>query len=125
MGNRHHRDAEKEIYWRSILRKFETSGMSVRAFCAKEKIQESMFYAWRREIRLRDGEKRLSDRAPAKDTLPEAEFVPVVLAAPLKEETASKGCVVEISAPGGFVIRVSKDVDPGTLRVVLATIKRA
>jgi hypothetical protein len=50
MGKRNRRDPEKEIYWCSIVRKFEASGMSVRAFCAAEKLHESIFYAWRREL---------------------------------------------------------------------------
>lgn len=73
------RDLQAEGRWRGLLARQRTSGMTVRAFCAKERIAESAYYAWRREIGLRDREK----------TAGTAAFVPVVLptgAAPMEAE---------------------------------------
>ncbi len=47
------RDASKERFWRDMLRRFVASGLSVRAFCKRERLTESAFYAWRRTIDAR------------------------------------------------------------------------
>jgi hypothetical protein len=51
------RDPEKEKFWRGILREYVKSGKSVRGFCAEKGLNENLFYAWRRELRLRANEK--------------------------------------------------------------------
>src|SRR4051794_530077 len=38
--------------WRQRLRRFERSGLSAVAFCAKEGVSTPAFYAWRRRLRL-------------------------------------------------------------------------
>ena len=50
------RDAGKEQRWRKALAEVQGSGQSVRAYCRQRGIQESQFYAWRRELRTRDAE---------------------------------------------------------------------
>ena len=47
------RDLEKEREWRERMRRRERSGESVRAFCRREDLRESAFYAWRRELARR------------------------------------------------------------------------
>jgi len=84
------RDGRKEAAWRGVLRRQETTGVSVREFCRREGIGESNFYAWRRTIAERDGvsgarkkssgakrvaKTRRSKRAGAKDAVPT--FVPI------------------------------------------------
>ena len=44
------RNLRKEREWRERVRRQERSGESVRAFCRREDLQESAFYAWRREL---------------------------------------------------------------------------
>ena len=48
------RDAAKERFWRGALMRFAASRLSVRAFCRRESLAESAFYAWRRTIAERD-----------------------------------------------------------------------
>ena len=48
------RDPAKESLWRQTLRRFTSSGLSVREFCRREQLAESAFYAWRRTIGRRD-----------------------------------------------------------------------
>ena len=50
------RSKEKEAQWRKHLATYEKSGLGVRAYCKREGLSENLFYAWRREIRLRDKE---------------------------------------------------------------------
>lgn len=46
--------AAKEAWWREVLGRQVTSGLSVRAFCSQAGIGEPSFYFWRRAIRARD-----------------------------------------------------------------------
>ena len=49
------RDGTKERYWRGMIRKRERSGLTVRAFCARERVTESTYYFWRDELLKGDG----------------------------------------------------------------------
>lgn len=49
------RSGEREAYWRDVVARFRTSGLSVRAFCRREKLVETAFYFWRRTLAERDG----------------------------------------------------------------------
>lgn len=53
------RDAEKERFWREIIRRQLRSGQSIRGFCRDEALSEPSFYAWRRELKQRDGKRRI------------------------------------------------------------------
>jgi hypothetical protein len=49
------RDRAREKRWRGLLAAQRKSGLGVRAFCARERVTEPSFYAWRRAIGVRDG----------------------------------------------------------------------
>jgi hypothetical protein len=51
------RDPEKEKFWRGVIREYEGSEKSARKFCEEKRLSENLFYAWRRELRMRDTEK--------------------------------------------------------------------
>ena len=44
------RDGSKEPYWRQVLARWRSSGLSVRAYCELHRIPQPSFYWWRREI---------------------------------------------------------------------------
>ena len=44
---KHQRDPAKEALWQKRLKRFASSGLSVREFCKREDVTESAFYAWR------------------------------------------------------------------------------
>ncbi len=50
------RNGKKESYWRGVIAEAGASGLGVRAFCRASGVNESLFYFWRRELRLRDAE---------------------------------------------------------------------
>ncbi len=88
---KHQQDPAKEAYWRKVLKRFATSGLSVREFCKREQLTESQFYAWRRTI----GEREDAGNAqPA--------FVPAVVT---KDATHESSIAVEL--PSGCVLRFS------------------
>lgn len=48
------RDLQKEAVWRRRLRQQSGSGQSVRAWCRRQGVTESLFYWWRRELARRE-----------------------------------------------------------------------
>jgi hypothetical protein len=70
MSKRGWRDPVKERLWRVRLQRQEASGLSVREFCARNKLAESAIYAWRAEIQRRDRQSGTSTipTLPARST---------------------------------------------------------
>jgi transposase-like protein len=66
------RDLERESFWRGVLTRQSASGLSVAAFCRREQLSQPSFYAWRRTLRERDGQrpKATRSRRPAQHFLP-------------------------------------------------------
>ena len=95
------RSAEREASWREALRRQDASGLSVRAFCRREKLHESAFYFWRRAVADRDTEA--VDGAPATKAKSvrarEPEFLPVVL----RRDVPAPGLSLELRS--GNVVR--------------------
>jgi hypothetical protein len=84
MANRE-RDAKRDTFWRGALKRYAASGLSIRAFCQREQLTESAFYAWRRTIGQRDAEaKRL--RQPA--------FLPVLAVSGRSKGTRSGRLII-------------------------------
>ncbi len=93
MAKGQQRNLKKEAFWRGVLARFAKSGLSVRAFCRREKVTEPAFYAWRRVVGERDAQRR--EAAPA--------FVPLVV----RDEpvpAADAGITVELR--GGRILRL-------------------
>ncbi len=44
------RKGQREQQWRGVVARFAASGLSVRAFCRRERLQESASYFWRRTL---------------------------------------------------------------------------
>jgi transposase-like protein len=107
------RDHGKERYWRRVLRQWQRSGQSVRAFCSAYGLSEPSFYAWRRIIQEHD---RLEGRGPVEgDGLPA--FVPVTIAA--------SPAPLEVVLRDGCVVRVPPHFDAATLRQLLGVLAEA
>jgi hypothetical protein len=96
MANRN-RDVGREQAWRRRLAKQAASGLGVRAFCRREQLAESAFYAWRRTIAERDVEARPELRRPA--------FVPAVV----RGEPRREGSIT-IELAGRRVLRLPEAI---------------
>lgn len=84
---------EREAFWQAAVRRHQSSGLSIRAFCLAERLSEASFYAWRRTLR-----ERQVARAP--------EFVPVMIASPV----ASSNPSITIELRGGRVVRLPESM---------------
>jgi hypothetical protein len=81
---RHTRRTETD--WKTILRQFDASGLTIREFCGRERLSLSSFQRWR---------SRLGSVGPA-------EFVELVPTAPA---TSSSPWSLEIALPNGVQLR--------------------
>lgn len=54
-------DTNKLEKWQNILKKWEESGLTHEAFCSREKVPLSSFYAWRKKLKtLGNGNQKQS-----------------------------------------------------------------
>jgi len=120
------RSVQKEAHWRDVIARQAASGVSVRRFCANEGIAEASFYAWRRELALRDRETPAVSQAGEAQAGPNdphgeeslatspntgGEFIPLRLI----EDSGT----LEVVHPGGCRVRIGGSVDAATLHRVL------
>jgi transposase-like protein len=102
------RDSGKEQFWSGIVRLWQRSGQTVRAFCDEQGVSEPSFYAWRRILAQRDRHAA----APA--------FVPLhITPAPATAPPPS----LEVVVGAGRVVRVPPGFDAATLRDLLAVLE--
>src|SRR4051812_33626140 len=92
-------DPGREPYWRKALERWQRSGLSVRAFCRAEGVNEPLFYWWRRRL------GQAEPREPA--------FVPVQVITKPVGEPATQG--IEVVLAHGRRLRVGPGFDPHTL----------
>lgn len=107
------REHGKEQFWRRLLRLWQGSGRTIRAFCAEQGVSEASFFAWRRTIAERDQPHAVPpESAPA--------FVPLrVIATP----AAQPARPFEVVLKDERVVRVPVGFDPASLRHLLAILE--
>jgi hypothetical protein len=61
------RDPARERFWRDVKADWQSSGLSIRAYCLQHRLAETAFHYWRRELRQRDAKPaaRCGDSADA------------------------------------------------------------
>jgi hypothetical protein len=129
------RDEAKQEQWRRIVRDWRRSGLSVREFCDWQGLSEPSFYAWRRELELRDREAAAatsstaaeagSPRAITKRSTPDRmpAFLPVrVVADSVADATESlvQTDGIEVHLPTGVRLLIPPGCDRALLRDVIA-----
>jgi hypothetical protein len=142
------RDTVKERFWRRAVRQQRRGGQSIRAYCRAAGLAEASFYAWRRELLRREqpspaacwrrrqrlaarrGRRRKlpgSNRADARGRRPRPArpgregapaFLPVQVASP--GVLSLGGSWIECLLPGGVVLRLPAETEPGRLARVIA-----
>jgi transposase len=100
------RDERKERQWRRWIGEWQTSGLSVRAFCQRRGLTVASFYAWRRVLQRRDAEQ--------------ATFVPVQIVA---DAVPTHTSALEVVLTDGRTVRVAPGFDAATLRQLLTVLE--
>lgn len=118
------RKLERERYWRGVIRKHRTSGLSVLAFCRKHGVAACSFYSWRRRLEKQQQEKAAArnSQAAVEDTASTstaAKFVPVELHP--RHATTRGGC--EVVLPNGCRVVVPTQCDAGWLCEILGALQ--
>ena len=119
------RDAGRERFWRTVLKRHANSGLSVRAFCLREKLGESNFYAWRRTIAQRDQQKvparRNRQAAPSAGRNEKAKrpksvpaFVPVTV-----HNGPGRNSEIVLELGGGRRLRFCESIEPERLAAIV------
>ena len=124
MGRRERgRDREKERGWRRAFKDWRRSGLSVREFCDWRSLSEASFYAWRRELAIRDREGEARRASPVNGPgTNRPQFLPVhVVADAALPSGASR--FLEVRLPSGVRLRIPSGFDRQTLTDVLATLE--
>jgi transposase-like protein len=107
-------DAGKQARWLKLVRRWQRSNLSVRAFCRLHEISENNFYAWRRVLR----ERGLLGETPT-PALATPTFVQLLHGeAPAAE---AEGFIEVVL--GRRVLRVRPGFDGATLRQLLALLE--
>jgi hypothetical protein len=100
------RDERKERQWRRWISQWQTSGLSVRDFCARHDLATASFYHWRRVLKRRAEEEVL--------------FAPVQVVA---DTASAQTSALEVVLADGRVVRVAPGFDAATLRQLLAVLE--
>jgi transposase-like protein len=110
MSTTSQRRVSQEQFWRAMLRRWHSSGLSVRAFCEEHGLAVPTFYAWRRT---------LAERAPAVGFVP----VHVIPEREPQATVAGPASSLELVLSAGRVLRVAPGFDGPTLRRLLALLE--
>jgi hypothetical protein len=105
------RDPRKEQHWRDLIARWQGSGLSVRAFCQRQRLAVPSFYAWRRTIRQRDGRAH-----PAAAPIT---FVPVQV----RHDATDPPAALELVLTHGRCLRIPPGFDPAHLHALLRALE--
>jgi hypothetical protein len=124
------RDPAKEKYWREILARFQSSGLSMKRFCLQEGLNHLNLSSWKYIIRKRNIEaKRKAQLAKnqrqgqTRRQTTKRLFVPVVVPDEKQAaETVRTGVVAEITF-SNHCVRIFNGADATTLQTLLRILK--
>jgi hypothetical protein len=133
MARKGERDPERERFWRAALRRQQRCGLTAREFCRGERLAETAYYYWRKELARRDRERR--PRSRLRKRVPGAASSAAsgrrrMLSAPRFQELAILGGPssaasggLEIILPDGCRVRLAPEVDRALLADVLQALE--
>jgi transposase-like protein len=123
MGRRQRRrDPATERRWRRLIKDWRRSGLSVCEFCDWQGLSEASFYAWRRELAVRDREAASHCKTPVVGPATKVpQFLPVHVVAEAAQDSGEHGCL-DVQLPTGVRLRVPPRFDRETLADVLAAL---
>ena len=111
MSTSNQQGSSKERFWRTMVGRWQGSGLSVRAFCQQHRLSQPSFYGWRRTLAARDTAA--------------VHFAPVrIVPEPTPETAADVGRAgLELVLGTGHRLRVGLGFDGPTLQRLLALVE--
>ncbi len=126
-GPQVHDPTPRELEWRDTMRRWRESGVSGRAFCRRERLAESLFYYWKREIARRDlglppesGNGKPKAKRGRRVAKGAGRFVPLEVC---RVELGS--VALELVLAGGRRVRVGGDFSAAVLRKLIEVLEPA
>jgi hypothetical protein len=114
------RDLEKERHWRELIARQVESGLNAPDFCRANDLKIHQFYAWRRELDLRDnGQREAASVSKRKHGAAAPQFVPVQLISSSPGGAPS----IEIVLRETWRVAVTPGFDAATLARVLSVLE--
>jgi hypothetical protein len=110
---------ERRRFWREAIARQRKGGLSVRAFCRREKLTEPSFYAWRKRLAA---ERRGANAATAFASVRVVDDANRPAAVPENSFAPDANCV-EIVLVDGVRVRVPPGADRAALADVLAVLR--
>ena len=111
--------AQRETFWRDVIRRWKASELSMTEFCNGENLSAASLHYWIGEIRRRDGRgARPRPPAPKPAATARASFVPVRVV-----DRARPGVEPIELVVGGHTVRVRAGFDPEALRQVVRALE--
>lgn len=116
---------EREQFWRDLIERQPTSGISIVRFCKQAGVSANSFFVWKRRLRSQNGQAHRGRPTSRSRTRPFASstrsndgataspLVPVRLIADPARHHAPP---IEVEWPNGLVLRVPAGCDPHALR---------
>ncbi|MBV9122117.1 MAG: IS66 family insertion sequence element accessory protein TnpB [Planctomycetes bacterium] len=111
MSQGHPRDPRKAQFWRDHLRRWQGSGLTIRAYCQHHHLAEASFYGWRRT---------LAQRQIATPPTPEA---PPVTFVPVHVQPEPAAGVLELVFTSGRRLRIPPGTELMHLQAVVAVLE--
>jgi len=113
MSTTHQHRPSKEHFWRTMVRQWRSSGLSVRVFCEQRRLSEPSFYAWRRSLAERDAAA--------------TRFVPVEVTSEPATQASPDGApgALELILSAGWRLQIGPGFDAPTLRRLLAVLEES
>jgi transposase len=112
-----HPDHGKERRWLDLIRGWQGSRLSVRAFCRRHRLNEPTFYAWRRVLRER-GLIDVERSGAAVPTATTPAFVEVAV-----DASASVPAGIDLVLAEGRLLRIRPGFDADLLRQLLGVLE--
>jgi len=124
---------ERERMWLEMIEEARESGLPIREYCQKQGITEDQFYRWKRRLRNKLLQRPRGSgsviqtighvplqRAPKKSTRAVGR---VNFALVTEATTVDAGTGIEILLPGGWRVRIGREVEAQTLALVLSVLE--
>jgi hypothetical protein len=106
-------DVEKRQYWEGRIAAWQTSGLTQRAFCERERLKRPTFDYWRR---------RIKPQALPVQRKPQHVVRPMTLVPVQVERSGSDAAPMELHGPGGWRLIVPVAVDARWLAALMQSL---
>ncbi|MCE5340154.1 MAG: hypothetical protein LLF92_03390 [Planctomycetaceae bacterium] len=104
-------DTDQQQFWQMAIETWKSSGLSVRQFCANEKITEASFYSWREKLTCGGNNENKHD----KPKFSESEFIEVTI-------PQNNSAAIELLLTSGSVLKIPAGIDAKTLTTIISVL---